>query len=124
MQEPSAHDPAELKVVLDAAYAAFNARDIDATLALMDPAVVWPLPGGGGSVEGHTGLRSHWIQQWQSVDVCIEPTDFLARQDGSMVVSGREIVRDSRGLVVSESRTRHVYSFRDGLISSMRIVES
>jgi hypothetical protein len=123
MREPPAPDAAELEAVLDAAYAALNARDIDATLALMDPAVVWPITGNGRSVHGQVGLRAHWTRQWQSTDTCVEPREFLARQDGSMVVSVREITRDRDGLVVSESHVSHVYSFRDGLIATMRIAE-
>lgn len=124
MRPPSAHDPSELKAVLDAAYAAFNARDIDATLALMDPAVVWPITGQGRSVHGRVGLRAHWTRQWQRTETCVEPREFMARQDGSMVVSVREITRDRDGLVLSESHLCHVYSFRDGLIATMRIVEA
>lgn len=116
----SAPDPAELEAVLDAAYAGFNARDLDATLALMDPAVVWSTAGDDQSLHGQMEVRAHWIRQWQSIDARVEPIGFLACQDGSMAVAVREVIRDLCGRFLSESHASHVYRFRDGLIASMR----
>ena len=46
------NQPAPEIELLRAAYAAFNARDIDAALALMTPDVEWPRAFKGGFVHG------------------------------------------------------------------------
>ena len=47
-----------------AAYVAFNARDIDAALALMTPDVAWPMAFKGGFVCGPEEVRAYWTEQW------------------------------------------------------------
>ena len=42
------------------AYAAFNARDIDAALATMSTNVIWPNRMDGGTVHGREGIREYW----------------------------------------------------------------
>jgi ketosteroid isomerase-like protein len=49
--------------LLRAAYAAFNARDIDAALATMAPDVRWPKAFKGGSACGHEEVRAYWTEQ-------------------------------------------------------------
>jgi ketosteroid isomerase-like protein len=43
--------------LLKKAYQAFNARDIDAALATMQPDVLWPNGMEGGTVHGRVGVR-------------------------------------------------------------------
>lgn len=45
--------------LLRAAYAAFNARDIDAALALMTPDVAWPKAFKGGFAHGSQEVRAY-----------------------------------------------------------------
>jgi len=49
--------------LLEQAYGAFNARDVDAALATMDPDVIWPNVMEGGHVYGHIGVRECWLGQ-------------------------------------------------------------
>jgi ketosteroid isomerase-like protein len=49
--------------VLTRAYAAFNARNIDAVLAAMHPDVDWPNGWEGGRVRGHDQVRDYWTRQ-------------------------------------------------------------
>jgi ketosteroid isomerase-like protein len=49
--------------LLRAAYAAFNARDIDAALVLMTPEVAWPKAFIGGFVRGPEEVRAYWTEQ-------------------------------------------------------------
>jgi hypothetical protein len=46
--------------LLTRAYAAFNARNIDAVLAAMHPDVDWPNGWEGGRVRGHPQVRDYW----------------------------------------------------------------
>ena len=55
-------------VLLRAAYAAFNARDIDAALATMAPDVAWPKAFKGGFARGHQEVRAYWTEQWSEID--------------------------------------------------------
>lgn len=50
--------------VLQAAYAAFNAREIDAALATMTADVAWPKAFKGGFVRGPEEIRAYWTEQW------------------------------------------------------------
>ena len=55
-------------VLLRAVYAAFNARDIDAAVALMTPDVAWPKAFKGGFVRGPQELRAYWTEQWSEIN--------------------------------------------------------
>jgi ketosteroid isomerase-like protein len=102
-------------------YAAFNARDIDTALALMDPDVDWPNGWEGGRVQGREAVRAYWTRQWQAIDSHVDPVDFT--EDGDRVaVTVHQVVRDLDGNVASEGRVSHVYTLRDGLVTRMDIV--
>ena len=61
------NQPAPEIELLRAAYAAFNARDIDAALATMTAGVAWPRAFKGGFVQGHEAIRAYWTEQPRSV---------------------------------------------------------
>ena len=54
------NQPAPEIELLRAAYAAFNARDIDAALAFMTADVAWPKAFKGGFVRGPEAVRAYW----------------------------------------------------------------
>jgi hypothetical protein len=107
--------------LLASAYAAFNARDIGAILAIMDPDVDWPNGMEGGRVHGHTGVRNYWERQWAKVDPRVEPIRFGADEAGQMVVEVHQVVRDLGGSVLSDQVVQHVYTIHDNLIHRMDI---
>ena len=109
--------------ILEKAYAAFNARDIDAVLAAMHADVDWPNGMEGGSVHGHEGVRDYWTRQWRMIDPHVEPLRFEADEDGRTVAHVRQVVRDLNGNVVADGMVQHVYSMQDGLVKSMEIRE-
>jgi ketosteroid isomerase-like protein len=109
--------------LLKKAYAAFNARDIDGALATMKPDVAWPNGMEGGTVHGHEGVRAYWTRQWGMIDPHVEPVGFKDDSDGRLVVSVHQVVRDLSGKVLLDRMVEHVYSLKDGLISSMEIRE-
>ena len=47
----------QYKNIINLAYEAFNARDIDTVLSFMHQNVHWPNGWEGGYVEGHNGVR-------------------------------------------------------------------
>ena len=68
--------PASEIELLRAAYVAFNARDINAALALMTADVAWPRAFKGGFVRGHEEVRAYWTEQWGEIDPHVEPSAF------------------------------------------------
>ena len=107
--------------VLRYAYAAFNARNVDAALATMHPDVVWPNGMEGGTVDGHRGVREYWTRQWTLIDPHVEPVAFTKQDDGRIAVEVRQVVRDTAGTLLVDQRVLHVYRMEDGLVREMEI---
>ncbi len=110
-------------VLLKKAYAAFNARDIDSTLATMQSDVEWPNGMEGGTVHGHAGVREYWTRQWGIVNPHVEPRSFALDKTGRVVVAVHQVVQDLTGKILLDRTVEHVYSIENGLIRSMEIRE-
>jgi ketosteroid isomerase-like protein len=106
--------------LLRRAYAAFNARDLDAALALMHPDVDWPNAIEGGRVVGRPDVRAYWERQFETIDPHVEPESF-AEEGGRIAVGVHQVVRTPDGELLADQRVRHVYTVRDGLIERMEI---
>ena len=109
--------------LLKEAYRAFNAREVDAVLALMQPDVDWPNAMEGRREIGHANVREYWRRQFEVLDPRVEPVGF-ADEEGRTIVDVHQVVRDMAGKVLVDQMVRHVYSFRDGLIERMDIREA
>lgn len=107
--------------VLRAAYAAFNARDIDAALALMTHDVTWPMAFKGGFVKGPVEIRAYWTEQWSQIDPRVEPVGFQRDADESILVDVHQVVRDLAGTVRVDVHVGHRYRFEQGLIRGMEV---
>jgi hypothetical protein len=122
VNEAAAMTPADRDLLIGV-YAAFNARDIEAVLARLHPAVDWPNGMEGGRVHGCPGVRDYWTRQWALIDPHVEPVGF--RDDaGRVVVDVHQVVRDRAGSLVADQRVQHVYAIEGGLIRRMDIVKS
>jgi ketosteroid isomerase-like protein len=108
--------------LLQRAYDAFNARDIDGALALMHPDVDWPNGMEGGRELGHDAVRTYWTRQWGLIDSHVEPLSFTEAPDGRVLVEVQQTVRELDGSLRGEDRVTHVYTLRDGLVARMDIV--
>jgi hypothetical protein len=107
--------------ILIAAYREFNARSIDAVLALMHPDVVWPNGMEGGYVHGHDEVRAYWTRQWGIVDPHVDPLKIERDAEGRAVVEVHQIVRDLAGKILVDTIVYHAYGIRAGLIERMEI---
>ncbi|RRB14241.1 nuclear transport factor 2 family protein [Larkinella knui] len=107
--------------LLERAYEAFNKRDIDAVLALMQPDVDWPNGWEGGFVHGHEAVRDYWTRQWQQLDPRVTPVSFQIRSNGEIEADVHQFVKDREGRVVADSQVKHVYTLRGGKIKTMNI---
>ena len=111
----------EHEELLRRAYEAFNARDVDAALALMHRDVDWPNGMEGGRVLGRAAVREYWTRQFEVIDSRVEPEGFTTDAEGRVVVDVHQVVRDTAGELLSDGRVEHVYTVRDGLVERMEI---
>ncbi|BAU04503.1 MULTISPECIES: nuclear transport factor 2 family protein [Nostocales] len=107
--------------LLRAAYAAFNARDIDAALALMTPDVVWPRAFKGGFVRGPEEVRAYWTEQWSEIDPHVEPISFYLEEGGRILVDVHQVVRDKAYAVIADEHVVHRFTLEHGLIQAMEV---
>lgn len=107
--------------LLSAAYAAFNARDINAALRLMTPDVAWPRAFKGGFVCGPEEVRAYWMEQWSEIDPRVEPVTFHEVAGEGIVVIVHQVVRDLSGNVLADEHVGHRFTFQDGLIQRMEV---
>jgi len=107
--------------ILIAAYREFNARRIDAVLALMHPDVVWPNGMEGGYVHGHDAVRAYWMRQWGIVGPHVDPVKIEPDAQGRVVVEVHQVVRDLEGKLLLDTTVHHAYTIRAGLIERMEI---
>lgn len=113
-------DNSEIEL-LRSAYAAFNARDIDGALALMQADVQWPNLLDNETIYGRDAVRAYWLRQLETTEPHAEPTWFT-REGDEIVVSVDLVLRDKAGEVIESKVVEHVYTLRNGLIQSMRVV--
>jgi ketosteroid isomerase-like protein len=97
-------------------YARFNARDIEAVLAMMHRDVMWANGMEGGHVHGHDGVREYWTRQWAMIDPHVEPVSFATLADGATAVEVHQTVRDLNGSILSDKMVRHIFRIEDSLI--------
>ncbi len=113
-----------IEELLTRTYAAFNARDIKAVLAVMDADVDWPNGMEGGRVIGHDEVRRYWTRQWSMIDPTVTPERFVTEADGRIAVDVHQVVRDLEGNVLADVTVQHVYLIENGLVKSMEIRNS
>lgn len=107
--------------LLRAAYAAFNARDIDAALTLMTPDVAWPRAFKGGFVRGSEAVRIYWTEQWSEINPHVEPVAFYPEDAGQVLVEVHQVVRDLAGAVLADEHVGHRFTIEQGLIQAMEV---
>ena len=105
------------------AYVAFNGRDVDAVLDMLDPEVDWPNLLDGVVAHGHDAVRAYWLRQFGMFSAHVEPTDFIPHGE-AIVVAVHQVVRDLDGNVLRETDVAHVYRFAGDLVKSMVVYPS
>lgn len=107
--------------MLKKAYGAFNARDIDAVLSLLDADVHWPNGWQGGYVHGHNEVRDYWQRQWAAINPHVEPVSFEEMPDGRICVKVHQVVKDLEDNILCDGKVKHIYTFVNGLVQTMEI---
>lgn len=103
------------------AYAAFNARNIDAVLQVMHPNVKWAKAWEGDYANGHHEVRAYWEKQWQEINPIVAPVGFSNRENGTLQVTVEQLVKDLEGNVLFDGMVKHVYVIADGLLQQMDV---
>jgi ketosteroid isomerase-like protein len=101
-------------------YASFNARDVEAVIALMAEDVDWPNAWEGGRLHGRDAVREYWRRQFDAIDGRVEPTEIVEAGD-TVTVTVHQTVRDLDANVMSDETVTHTYTFRDGQIAKMDV---
>ena len=78
-------------------YASFNARDIDAVLAVLADEVAWANGMEGGHIHGREAVRDYWTGQWAVISPHVEPVAFEKTEDGALAVEVIQSVFDLDG---------------------------
>jgi hypothetical protein len=120
--DPTVSEGAER--LLRRAYEAFNARDIEGSLATMHLDVDWPNGMEGGRLHGHKEVRDYWQRQFTSIDSHVDPQRIERAPDGRIVVTVRQVVRDRAGNIASDEPIEHHYLIAEGLVKRMDIYKS
>lgn len=107
--------------LLCAAYVAFNARDIDAALALMTADVTWPKAFKGGFVQGPDEIRAYWTEQWNEIDPHVQPIAFYPQDASQVLVDVHQVVRNLAGAVLADEHVGHRFTISNGLIQAMEV---
>jgi ketosteroid isomerase-like protein len=109
--------------LLRAAYRAFNARDVEAAVALMHPDVDWPNAWEGGREIGRDAVAEYWRRQFERISSTVEPERFDREPDGAVTVAVHQTVRDAKtGEPISDSHVLHRYRLEDGLVVRMDVL--
>jgi ketosteroid isomerase-like protein len=103
-------------------YASFNARDIEAVIAHLDPDVDWPNAWEGGRLKGHDAVREYWTRQFAAIDGRVEPIAIVEDGD-TATVTVHQTVRDLDGQLQDDRKVTHTYTFRDERIVKMDVAE-
>ena len=119
---PTANDvDSSCQELLQQAYDAFNARDVEAALAFMDPDVEWPNGMEGGYLYGHKAVHDYWVRQWNMIDPHVELLHFSNCEDGNILVEVHQVVCDLEGNTIVDETIYHAYLILQGSIKRMEI---
>lgn len=105
-------------------YSAFNRRNIDEALALMNENVDWPKSSEGGRAVGKEEVRAYWTRQWGEFDPHVEPIEVSDHEAGRTEVKVHQLVKNGKGDVLSDQVVLHVFRIANGLIERMDVHES
>lgn len=102
-------------------YDAFNKREIETVLSMMDENVKWANGMEGGFVFGRENVREYWRKQFELINGQLEPFAFKTDAENRQVVTLRQIVRDLDGNVLDDKTVEHIFTIENGLIKNFEI---
>lgn len=104
------------------AYNAFNARDVEAALSLMEDNVEWYDGTENFPVRGREAVRKHLLTEWRRHPPHVEPVGLEDRPNGNIVMHIHEQIKDTHGNIQANHTVKHCYTLRNGLIAKMTVM--
>ena len=102
-------------------YEAFNKREIEKVLSVMQPDVKWANGMEGSFVYGRDAVREYWTKQFEVIRGQLEPLEFEMDENNRSVVTVHYIVRDLKGNLLMEKTGKQIFTIENGLISLFEI---
>ncbi len=102
-------------------YNAFNKREIETVLSMMDENVKWANGMEGGFVYGRENVREYWRKQLELINPQLEPLKFKTDAENREVVMLRQIVKDLDSNVVDDKTIEHIFTIENSLIKIFEI---
>jgi uncharacterized protein (TIGR02246 family) len=108
--------------LMNRAYDAFNARDVEAVLEVLREDVDWPNVLDGVRLHGREQVRAYWTRQFELIDPQLRIESIGVHPHGPVVVTLRQVVRTLDGRLLEDRLIKHVYTLRDGLVARMDVL--
>lgn len=102
-------------------YEAFNKREIEKILSVMQPDVKWANGMEGGFVCGRDAVREYWTKQFEVIRGQLEPLEFEMDENNRSVVTVHYVIRDLEGNLLLEKTGKQIFTIENGLISLFEI---
>ncbi|MBP8822631.1 MAG: nuclear transport factor 2 family protein [Flavobacteriales bacterium] len=103
-------------------YAAFNAGQYERIPAYFAQDVEWPNMLEGTTLRGPSAVVAYWIQLREVHRHTYDVKHFQLKPSGTVVVSLLRTVHSTGGEMISQGLIRHVFEFRNGLVSKMHVL--
>src|SRR5262245_31836945 len=102
-------------------YDAFNKRDFEKVLSMMQPDVKWANGMEGGFVYGRDTVREYWRKQFEVIQGQLDPMKYEIDDRNRHVVTVHLVVRDLDGKQLIEKTIQQIFTIENGLISPFEI---
>ena len=105
-------------------YDAFNKREIETIISLMQPDVKWANGVEGGFVYGRDAVREYWTNQFKDIQPELETLKFETDENNRNVVTVHQIIKDLQGNLLADATVQQIFTIEDGLISVYELGET
>jgi ketosteroid isomerase-like protein len=105
-------------------YDAFNKREFETVLSMMEPDVKWANGMEGGFVYGRDAVRGYWRKQFEVTQGQLEPLKYEIDENNRSVVTVHLTVKDLQGNLLVEKTVDHIFTIENGLIGVFEIGDS
>jgi SnoaL-like domain len=105
-------------------YNAFNKREIETIISVMNPDVKWANGLEGGFVYGRDAVREYWTNQFKGIQAELETLKFETDENNRNIVTVHQIIKDLQGNLLADATVQQIFTIEDGLISLYEIGET
>lgn len=105
-------------------YDAFNKREIETIISLMQPDVKWANGFEGGFVYGRDAVREYWTNQFKLIQPQLEPLKYETDENNREVVTVHQIIKDLQGDLLADMTVQQIFTIDNGLISVYELGET